>query len=172
MGENWGENRVLQWWSGLTRAYRTPLISGHFLAPGHTSTLAARCTSCARWSCCCCSFDNLRFNIKAVRNAPIGRTACGYILTVDQLDAGRAGIFSGRTRRTQNAPVEEAGPERVSRSAIVSATFYRFYPDCYPEFRRAIKWSDSCVTVGPTGRSSRYILTVDPSDAGRAGIFS
>eukprot|EP00976_Prorocentrum_cordatum_P045047 910137-Prorocentrum_minimum.AAC.1 len=41
--------------------------------------------------------------IKAVRNAPIGRRTRGYILTTNQSDAGRAGIFSRRTNRAQDA---------------------------------------------------------------------
>eukprot|EP00976_Prorocentrum_cordatum_P030725 625339-Prorocentrum_minimum.AAC.2 len=36
---------------------------------------------------------------------PIGRRPRGYILTTDQSDAGRAGILSRRTNRTQAARV-------------------------------------------------------------------
>eukprot|EP00959_Pyramimonas_sp_CCMP1952_P133673 2795197-Pyramimonas_sp.AAC.2 len=54
-------------------------------------------------------------------NGPIGRKTRGYILTPDQSDAIRVGIFSRRTNQTQDARVHShVGPIRRKTRGYLS----------------------------------------------------
>eukprot|EP00976_Prorocentrum_cordatum_P077522 1182722-Prorocentrum_minimum.AAC.1 len=100
---------------------------------------------------------------------PIRRGTCGYILTADQSDAGRAGIFSRRTNQTRDARVySHGGPIRRETCGYILTADQSDAGRAGKFSRRTNQTRGARVYShgGPIRRRARgYILMADQSDA-------